>query len=105
MDREEAREEWSDDGNDGHDERIEKLRDQKQLLNNGIAHAEGSYEYQTEGMQDMDPDLKRELEEENNEKWGYNEQVEGDHYQEDENEQEEETSDMDIESDSGSDDD
>ena len=68
MGREEAREEWGDDGNDGHDERIEKLRGQKQLLNNDIAHAEGSYEYQTEGMQDMDPDLKRELEEENNER-------------------------------------
>lgn len=84
--REEAREEWGDDGDEGHDERIEKLRDQGLLLSNAIAHADGDYEYQTERMQDMDPDLRRELEEENNERWRYSEQQWGDHYDDEENE-------------------
>jgi len=103
--REEAREEWGDDGNDGHDERIEMLRVQGQLLNHAIAHAKGEYEFQTDRMQDMDEDLRRELEEENDEKWRNYEHVEGDHDDERENEQEEqkETSDMDIVSDSDSD--
>ena len=100
MGRENAREEWGDDGDDGYDDRIEKVRDEKQLLEHDVAHADGEYEYQTERMQDMDPDLRRELEERNDEWWGYNKQVEGDRYQEDENEQEDETSDMDIISDS-----
>lgn len=51
----------------------------------------------------MDPDLRRELEEENNEIWRYSEQQRGDQHDEEENEQEEETSDMDIESGSDSD--
>ena len=101
QEREEARDEWGDDGNDGHDERIEKLRDRDQLLRHGIAHAEGNYEYQTEGMQDMDEDLRRELEAENDERWGKNnehtEEVDGD---QNEREPEETSSDMDIESDS-----
>ena len=70
------------------------------MLEHDVAHADGEYEYQTERMQDMDPDLRRELEEKNYERWGYNKEVEGDLYQEDENEQEDETSDMDIISDS-----
>ena len=99
--REEAREEWGDDADGGHDERIEKLRDRDQLLGHGIAHAEGDYEYQTERMQDMDEDLRRELEAENDERWGNNheqtEEVDGD---QNEREPEETGSDMDIESDS-----
>lgn len=97
--REETREEWADDGNEGHDRRIEDLRDRDQLLNHGIAHAEGEYEYEEEGMQDMDPDLKRELERKNDERWENNDHIEGDEGDEHENEQEE-TSDMEIESDS-----
>lgn len=98
QEREEAREEWGDDGNEGHDQRIEKLRDQSQLLGHAIAHAEGTYEYQTERMQDMDEDLRRELERENNERWGHHE------YQGNDcgNEQGE-TSDMEFESDSDED--
>ena len=89
------------------------------MLKNDIAHAEGKYEYQTERMQDMDPNLKHRLEEENDarwlynqqeggdhqdvhendERWRYNEQEGGDHQDEHEHEQEEETSDMEIESD------
>lgn len=97
MGREEAREEWGDDADDGHDERIEKLRDQDQLLKHGIAHAEGEYEYQTERMQDMDEDLRHELERENDERWPANEHEEGSGVDQRENEEEE---DMDIESDS-----
>ena len=52
--RERAREEWGDEGDEGHDERIEKLRDRGQLLNHSIAHAEGKYEYETRGMQDVE---------------------------------------------------
>ena len=101
--REEAREEWGDDADDGHDRRIEVLRERDELLNHGIAHAEGGYEYQSEGMQDMDPDLRRELERENEERWGYNEAVERDEESDGDDRREdelEETSDMDIESDS-----
>lgn len=99
--REEAREEWGDDADDGHDQRIEKLRDRDQLLRHGIAHAEGNYKYQTERMQDMDEDLRRELEEENDEKWGNNNEhtEEVDDHQ-NEREPEETSSDMEIESDS-----
>lgn len=96
--REEAREEWGDDGNDGHDRRVEEVKDQEQLLKHGIAHAEGEYDYQTERMGDMDADLRHELERENNEKWGSTEHAEGDNHEERGNEQE--TSDMEIESDS-----
>lgn len=98
QEREEAREEWGDDGNEGHDDRIEILRGQSQLLGHAIAHAEGTYEYQTEGMQDMDADLRRELEQENNERWGHY------GYQEhDSGSEQGETSDMDIVSDSDED--
>ena len=90
----EARDEWGDDGNDGHDHRIDSLRDQDQVLAHGIAYHEGTYEYQTEGMQDMDPELRRELEEANNAKWAPNEN-EGEE-QEQEQEEEEEDSDMDL---------
>lgn len=101
----EAREEWGDDGNDAHDRRIEMLRERDEALDHGIAHAKGEYEYQTEGIQDIDPDLRRELEIENDERWGYNEAVEGDRDERqdgnDEREDEqEENSDMEIESDS-----
>ena len=103
QEREEAREEWGDDANDEHDRRIEILRERDELLNHGIAHAEGEYEYQSEGMQDMDPDLRRELERENEERWGYDEAVDRDQESDDDDRREdkqEETSDMEIESDS-----
>ena len=88
MGRERARDEWGDDANDGHDERIEKLRGQDQLLKHDIAHAEGEYEYQTERMQDIDEDLRRELERENDGRWRENENEErtGFHQREDEEE-------------------
>ena len=90
---------------------------QDQMLNHAIAHAEGKYEYQSESMQDMDPELNRELwreHEEARERREYDEwerreygearerreQVEDDHDGEGRDEEEEETSDMDIESDS-----
>lgn len=92
--REEAREEWGDEANDGHNERIEHLKNQGQLLEHDIAHAKGEYEYQTERMQDMDEDLRRELERENDEKF---EHVKSSHH--DKSEQDE-TGDMDIENDS-----
>lgn len=82
-----------------------------------MAHAEGDYEYQTERMQDMDPDLRREVEEDyervrnrkqqwsdhHDEEEDEQEEQRGDHHDEEEDEQEEETSDMDIVSDSDSD--
>lgn len=90
----EARDEWGDEGNDGHDQRIRNVQDQDLLLNNAIAYHEGTYEYQTEGMQDMDEELRRELEEENDRRWAPKED-EGEE-QEQEQEEEEEDSDMDL---------
>ena len=50
--RERAREEWGDDADEGHDDRIERLGSRGQLLNHAIAHSEGRYEYETRRMQD-----------------------------------------------------
>ena len=100
--REEAAEEWGDDSNEGHELRIHKLRDTNQLLVHTMAHVNGEYEYQTGGMHDMDEDLRRELEEENDgnifERWEHNRAVEGGYVEEreDEEEPEDENSDMDI---------
>ncbi len=108
--REEAAEDRGDDANEGHQERIDKLRDGSQILGHSLAHGNGEYEYQTEGMQDVDEDLRRELESENDgkilERWEYNRAVEGGYVEEgegepEEEEPEEEDSDMDIVSDSG----
>lgn len=100
--REEARDEWGDEGDDNHDHRIEIVRNQDLLLKNAIAHADGEYDYHTESMRDVDPDLRRELERENDERWGYNSGLET--RQEDDNgneqQEEEEEVDMDIVSDS-----
>ena len=102
--REEAAEEWGDEGDEGHQDRIDKLRDASQLLGHSMAHVNGEYEYQTERMDDMDEDLRRELESENDgkilERWEYNRAVEGGYVEEREEEPEEEDSDMDIVSDS-----
>lgn len=98
--REEAAAEWGDDGDEGHDHRIDEVRGTSQLLNHDMAHLHGEYEYQTERMHDMDEDLRRELERENDERWGYNHAVEGEHVEEGEEEPEDENSDMDILSDS-----
>ena len=61
--REQAREWGADD--DGHEGRIDILRGNEQLLGHAIAHREGDYEYETEGMRDVNPDAHRGLEEEN----------------------------------------
>ncbi|KAK0120132.1 hypothetical protein ONS95_011540 [Cadophora gregata] len=66
--REEARDEWDEDANDGHDERIEKVKANEQLAANQLAHLDGEYEYATP-MQDGDEDLHKKLEEENNRHW------------------------------------
>ena len=94
--REEAAEEWGDDGDEGHEQRIDKLKDTNQILGHSMAHVRGEYEYQSGGMHDMDEDLRRELENENDERWGYNHAVEGGHVEEREEEPEDENSDMDI---------
>lgn len=79
-----------------------------QLLGHSIAHARGEYEYQTGRMQDIDEDLRRQLEHENNEHWGYSPPAQDEHVEEREEESEEESeeepepedSDMDTDSDS-----
>lgn len=53
-----------------------------------MAYHEGTYEHQTERMQEIDEGLRRELEEENERRWGKDEN-EGE-------EQEEEDGDMDV---------
>jgi hypothetical protein len=103
--REEAREEWTEygDDNEGHDERIEKLKDREQLYSNKIGHLDGEYEYTTP-MQEGNDDVHRELEEENNRRWQLAEEElnEGEEAEEDEEEEEEyENSDMDMDSDNG----
>ena len=92
----EARDEWGDEGNNGHDQRIRDVQDQDLLLKNAIAHHEGRYEYPTGGMQDMDEELRRELEEENDRRWAPKEDEGEEQEQEQEQEEEEEDSDMDL---------
>ncbi|TPX08566.1 uncharacterized protein E0L32_009905 [Thyridium curvatum] len=90
--REKARDWYRDEADEGHDERIEKVRGNEQVLTNQIAHIDPDYEYVT-SMRDMDPDLRRELEEENERRWAAHEQTGG------EDDDQEENSDMDIVSD------
>ena len=89
-----------DDGDAGNKQRINKLKDTDELLGHSMAHAKGEYEYQTGGMHNMNEDRRWELEIENNERWGYNPVVEGEHVEERQDQPEAEYSDMDIQSDS-----
>ena len=88
--REEARDDHGEDADEGHDDRIEKLKDREQLLSNKIGHLDGEYEY-TEPMQDADENARREAEEENEKRW----QQRADATQDEDHE---ENSDMDLES-------
>lgn len=88
--REEARDDHGEDADEGHDDRIEKLKDREQLLSNKIGHLDGEYEY-TEPMQDADENARQEAEEENEKRW----QQQADAAQ---GEDHEENSDMDLES-------
>lgn len=120
--RERARDERAEFGEDdeGHDYRIEHVRNQGQLLNNSIAHEEGRYEYETRGMRDVNPGLHRELERENNERYATTHQSDEDSEEssgedveeseekeedndDDDDDDDEEDSDMDIETDSDDD--
>ena len=78
---------------EGHDRRIEITQERALLLNNTVAHEEGSYEYETRGMQDVDPDLHAEMERENDERWA---NPGGHHEEEREESDEDEHSDMDL---------
>lgn len=49
--REQAREEHGDDADEGHDDRIEKLRDTEQTVRNRIAWCKGEYSYDDDGEQ------------------------------------------------------
>ena len=71
MGREEARDRWGDYADDGHDERIERLRDRDLQLDHAIAHAEGEHDYQATGRQDMHENVRREVGVENDERWGF----------------------------------
>ena len=103
--REAAREWGADD--DGHEDRIDILRGNEQLLGHAIAHREGDHEYETEGMEDVDPDAHGELEAENTEEESTRRErmvermnngtlVKDDEEEVVEEEEEEEDSDMDI---------
>ena len=76
--RERVREEYGDDADEGHDDRIEKLRDTEQTVRNRIAYCKGEYTYDHE-EEETDPE------------------------QDDEEQEVEESSDMDIDSGSDSD--
>ncbi|KAG8527049.1 uncharacterized protein KY384_008478 [Bacidia gigantensis] len=88
-----------DDGDEGHDERIEKLRDRGQLLDHGIARVEGRYECETRRMQDVEDDDDDDDDEGAEDAVGSSRDNEGDEHEERVRE-EEEDSDMDIEPDS-----
>jgi hypothetical protein len=82
--REDARDDYGDDADGGHDERIMRLRDRELLFSLHRAHLDGEYEY-GKPMQEVDEDLRRELEEENNRRWQqFNEEQEdnGEEYSE-----------------------
>jgi hypothetical protein len=67
--REAAREDWGEDADEGHDDRIQKVTDLEQLAANKRDHLDGQYDY-AKPMQDGDADLHREVEEENNKQQG-----------------------------------
>jgi len=96
--REEAREDWDEDGNDGHDDRIERARDNEQLAANKRDHLDGQYDYATP-MQRRDDDLHRELEEENNRRWQEFQEEQNSDSGENEEAGNNESIDMDIDSD------
>lgn len=96
--REDARDEYGDDADEGHDERIAALQARELLLSLHTAHLDGGYEY-TKPMQEVDDDLRRELEEENNRRWQQFEEEQEDHDEEHSEAHYEESSDMDLESD------
>lgn len=91
--REEARDEWGEDADDGHDDRIEIARANEQIAANQVAHFNGEYEYDTRSMRDVDGDLHRELEEEHDRRWQVEENEE---QRDDEDEDDGNGSDMDI---------
>ena len=76
-----ARKERGDDGDDEHDDWIEKLRgrDEDILLNHAIVYAKGKYEYQTQRKQDTNENPRREVEQENSERWRDHEHVKSHH--------------------------
>ncbi|KAK6415252.1 hypothetical protein LTR95_017609 [Oleoguttula sp. CCFEE 5521] len=57
-------------GDEGHEDRIEQLSAKEQLANNQMAHLNREYEYSS-SMRDIDPGLQDELQQENEDRWGY----------------------------------
>ena len=98
--REAEREYYGEYADEGHDNRIEKLYDEEQLLKNQIAHLDGEYDY-GQPMNEMDADLRQELEAENYARDAFFEQEQdNDVYEEPEaSDDEESSSDMNLESD------
>ena len=55
--REEARDEYGDDADEGHDDRIEKhLQDTEQTVRNRIAYLKGEYTYDQEQESESEPE-------------------------------------------------
>ena len=75
--RERAREEYGDDADEGHDDRIQKLEDTAQTVRNRIAYCKGEYSYDDDEQED-----------------------EAEQQEEEQRENDDELEDMDIESDS-----
>jgi len=67
--REEARQQYGGDASQGHDDRIDHLKDTELLLANQTAHLDDPKHEYTKQMQDTDLGLKTKLEEENNKRW------------------------------------
>ncbi|KAI4616961.1 hypothetical protein J4E83_006543 [Alternaria metachromatica] len=62
--REEARDEYGDDADEGHDDRIEKLNDTEQTVRNRIAYLKGEYTYDHEQEPESEPKAGSEDEQE-----------------------------------------